>query len=67
MKKSTAKILIAAGVAAAAAAVVAGVIYELKVIKKLTTDIDELPEDEVPTEAIEGEAEEVADETEEAV
>ena len=65
MKKSTAKILIAAGVAAATAALVAGVIYELKVIKKLTTDIDELPEDEVPTEAIE--AEEAADEAEEAV
>ncbi len=46
MKKSTA-ILIGVGVTVAAAAIVAGVVYELKTIKRLTTDVDDLP-DELP-------------------
>ena len=67
MKKSTAKILIASAVAAATVAVVAGVIYELKVIKRLTTDIDELSEDEILPEELEAAAEETADEAEASV
>lgn len=50
MKKNTSKILFGVGIAAIATAFVAGVVHELKVIKRLTTDIDELPEDEVPME-----------------
>ena len=67
MKKSTAKMLIASAVAAATVAVVEGVIYELKVIKRLTTDIDELSEDEILPEEFEAKSEENADEAEASV
>ena len=61
MKKQS-KIILGVGIAAAAiGAFAAGVIHELKTIKKLTTDIDEIPEEEVPTAA---EAEETATEEE---
>lgn len=61
MKKNT-KRLIGLGIAATAvAAFTAGVVHELKVIKKLTTDIDELPEEEVPAEECEEMIEEIAD------
>ena len=49
MKKNT-KVILGLGLFTAAAAFAAGVVHELKVIKKLTTDIDELPEEEVATE-----------------
>ena len=63
MKKQS-KIILGVGIAAAAiGAFAAGVIHELKTIKKLTTDIDEIPEEEVPTtvEAEETVAEEIAE------
>lgn len=61
MKKSTKNILIGAGIATAVGAIAAAVVYELKLIKKLTTDIDEMVEEEVPMEefALEDEAIEV--------
>lgn len=53
MKKST-KLWIVASVAAAAAAIfTVGIVHELMVIKKLTTDIDDLPEEELPEEIAE--------------
>lgn len=60
--KKNAKLLIGLGIAATAvAAFTAGVVHELKVIKKLTTDIDDLPEEEVPAEECEDEIEEIAE------
>ncbi len=53
MKKSTKNILIGAGIATVVGVVTAIVIYNLKNIKKLTTDIDELSDEEVPMDAIE--------------
>ena len=52
MKKSTKNILIGAGIATAVGAIAATVIYQLRLIKKLTTDIDEMTEEEVPMEEI---------------
>ena len=61
MKKSTKNILIGAGIATAVGAIAAAVVYELKLIKKLTTDIDEMSEEEVPMDefALEDEALEI--------
>ena len=61
MKKNT-KLWIGLGIAATAvAAFTAGVVHELKVIKKLTTDIDDLPEEEVPAEECEEAIEEITE------
>jgi hypothetical protein len=49
MKKNT-KVILGLSLFTAVAAFTAGVVHELKVIKKLTTDIDELPEEEIPAE-----------------
>ena len=49
MKKNT-KVILGLGLFTAVAAFAAGVVHELKVIKKLTTDIDELPEEDASAE-----------------
>lgn len=50
MKKNTV-LWIIAGVAVAAATIFTlGIIHEVSVIKKLTADIDDIPEDEFPEE-----------------
>ena len=61
--KNSSKFVLGVGIAAAVGAFVAGVVHELKTIKKLTTDIDEIPEEEVPAEeAVEEAVEEVVEE-----
>ena len=65
--KNSSKFVLGVGIAAAVGAFVAGVVHELKTIKKLTTDIDEIPEEEVPTEAVEETAEEAVEEAVEEV
>lgn len=60
MKKSTA-ILVGVGAAVTAAAVAAAVIYELKMIKKLTIDLDDLPEEDDDLALDEVEIEELAE------
>lgn len=64
MKKSTRNILIGAGIATAVGAITTAIICQLRVIKKLTTDIDEMTEEEVPMEEII--VEEIFDEESEA-
>ena len=62
MKKNT-KVILGVGFLTAVAAFAAGVVHELKVIKKLTTDIDELPEEDAAAEetVAEDAAEEIAE------
>ena len=66
--KTNTKILIGLGIAAAATTAIAyGVYRELKAIRNLTINVDDLPEDDDPIEEL-AEEEEVAEEaTEEAV
>ena len=66
MKKSTKNILIGAGIATAVGAIAATVIYQLRLIKKLTTDIDEMTVDEEPVAEIEAAEEAVEEAVEEA-
>lgn len=59
--KNTAKIAIGATLLAATATFVAGVIHELKVIKKMTTDADDAaPEEILSEDAVPGADEEPA-------
>lgn len=60
MKKSTKNILIGAGIATAVGAITTAIICQLRVIKKLTADIDEIPDEDAAVEELADE--EVTDE-----
>ena len=60
--KTNTKILIGLGIAAAATTAIAiGVIRELRAIRNLTIDVDDLPEEDALDVAVEEAAEEVVD------
>ena len=66
--KTNTKILIGIGIAAAATTAIAyGVYRELKAIRNLTIDVDDLPEEDEDLEALACEEEEAAEEAAEEV